>query len=70
MKTNPALKVDKSAFSIGSLADEGDEKAFWREKNVYERLQAIELIRQVIYGYDPASSRLQRLFEVAELQGS
>jgi hypothetical protein len=70
MKTNAALKVDKSAFAVGSLTDEGDEKAFWHGKNVYERLQAIELIRQVIYGYDPASSRLQRFFEVAELQGS
>lgn len=67
MKTNAALKVDKSAFSVGSLTDEGDERAYWREKNVYERLQAIELIRQVIYGYDLASSRLQRLFEVVDL---
>jgi hypothetical protein len=62
------FRMDKTVFSVGSLSDESDEKAYWLSKSPYERLQAVELIRQVIYGYDPASARLQRVLEVAELE--
>ena len=65
--TSPAFHVDKTVFSVASLFDESDEKAYWLSKTPYERLQAVELMRQVIYGYEPATARLQRFFEVAEL---
>ena len=60
--------VDRSAFSIASLEDESDERAYWQSKTPYERLQAIEMTRQVIYGYEPSTARLQRFFEVVELK--
>ena len=44
------------------------DKAYWREKSPRERMEALELLRQIIYGYDPATTRLQRVFEVAELE--
>jgi len=31
-------------------------------------MEASELMRQIIYGYDPATTRLQRFFEVVELE--
>jgi len=62
------FSMDKTAFSVGSPSDESDEKAYWLSKSPYERLEAVELMRQVIYGYDPTSARLQRFFEVAELE--
>lgn len=58
---------DKATFSIASLADADDDKAYWHSKSVRERLDAIELMRQVVYDYEPASGGLQRIFEVAEL---
>jgi hypothetical protein len=61
------LRVDRTAFSVASLSDADGDKAYWRSKSVHERLQAVELMRQVIYGYQPASGGLQRIFEVAEL---
>jgi hypothetical protein len=61
--------MDKGAFSIGSLSDESEEKQYWLSKSPYERLEAMELIREIIYGYEPTSARLQRFFEVAELEG-
>ena len=61
------IKIDRTAFSVGSLDDEPDEKQFWLSKSPSERLQAIEIMRQIIYGYDPASTRLQRFFEIDEL---
>jgi hypothetical protein len=57
-------KMDKTAFSIASLYDEPDEKAYWLSKTPHERLLALEFMRQITYGYDPSSERLQRVFEV------
>ncbi|RMH76254.1 MAG: hypothetical protein D6681_21710 [Calditrichaeota bacterium] len=64
---NSLFKMDKTAFSVASLFDESDEKEYWISRTPYERLQALELMRQMIYGYDPFTTRLQRFFEVAEL---
>lgn len=61
------FKVDRNAFSIVSLDEQqDDEKRYWRSKTPHERLEALETTRQVIYGYDPAATRLQRVLEVAE----
>jgi hypothetical protein len=60
--------MDKTAFSVASLRDQPDEKVYWLSKTPRERLQAVELMRQVVYGYQPASDRLQRFFEVAQLE--
>ena len=58
------FKMDKTAFSIGSLHDEPDEKAYWRSKTPRERLEAAEMMRQIVYGYNPDTERLQRVIEV------
>jgi len=60
--------MDKTAFSVASLHDDPDEKAYWLSRTPHERLQAVELMRQVVYGYDPASERLQRVFEVTQFK--
>ena len=61
------LALDRTAFSVTSLqGQEAEEKQYWRDKTPHERLQAVEAIRQIVYGYDPASTRLQRVFEVTE----
>jgi hypothetical protein len=59
--------MDKTAFSIASLHEESDEKAWWVSRTPLERLQALEIMRQRAYGYDPVSTRLQRVFAIAEL---
>jgi hypothetical protein len=57
-------KVRKDVFTITSVFDSSDEKLYWLSKTPYERLKALELMRQIIYGYDPSASRLQRVLEV------
>ncbi len=61
-----SLKIDKTAFAVASLSDPSDEKAYWLAKSPYERLEAVELMRQIIYGYNPATTRLQRVFAIAQ----
>jgi hypothetical protein len=62
-----SFKVDRSALSVGWLHDESDEKAYWLSKTPEERLAAIELMRQIVYGYEYATApRLQRVFAIAE----
>ena len=63
-----SARLDRSVFEIGSLDDEAAEREYWRSKSPAERMQALELMRQIIYGYDPATTRLQRVLEVAELE--
>jgi len=56
--------VDRSVFRVDSLRDESDERAYWRSRTPLERLQALELLRQINYGYDPATARLQRVLKL------
>ena len=59
-------KLDRTHFSVVKLGD-SDEKAYWLSKSPAERLEAIELMRQMIYGYDPGRDRLQRVLTIAKL---
>jgi hypothetical protein len=61
-----STKVKRDAFIVMSLFEESDEKSYWFSKTPYERLAAIELMRQIIYGYDPSTTRLQRVFEITQ----
>ena len=70
MSDNKFFSVDRSAFSEASLYDKTDEIAYWHSKTPEERMQALELMRQVVYGYDESSIRFQRFFEVVELSRS
>ena len=59
--------MDKSVLSVIALSDESNEKEYWQAKTPQERLEAVELMRQINYGYDPTTTRLQRVLEVAQL---
>jgi hypothetical protein len=61
------VRMDKTAFSVGSLDDAPHDRSYWLARSDTERLAGIELLRQGFYGYDPAIARLQRVLEVAEL---
>ena len=64
------VRMDKTAFSVVSLTEESDEKEYWQTKTPQERLETVELLRQLNYGYDPATARLQRVLAIAELERS
>jgi len=75
-------KIQRTAFTVASLPsttlspkdslrrtgfDQSDDKSYWLSKTPYERLQAVELMRQIIYGYDPSATRLQRVLEITRM---
>jgi len=62
-----SLKMNKAYLKISSLDEPSDEKDYWLSKTPSERLEAVEIMRQIIYGYDPSAARLQRVLEVAQL---
>jgi hypothetical protein len=60
-------RVDRQAFSVCSLPEaERADREYWRSRSPDERLAALELSRQIAYGYDPTTRGLSRFFEVAE----
>jgi hypothetical protein len=61
------VRIDREAFSICSLEDDSDEKEYWLSKSPIDRIYSVEILRQIMYGYDPLTARLQRFFEVTEL---
>jgi hypothetical protein len=61
-----SMKLDRTAFSISSLEEPSDENAYWLSKTPLERLEALEIMRQIVYGYDPSTTRLQRILEVVD----
>ncbi|MDE0019114.1 MAG: hypothetical protein OXU51_23235 [Candidatus Poribacteria bacterium] len=69
MRTIDTFRMDKEEFSVLSSFEEADEadKAYWHSKSPQERMAALELMRQINYGYDPTTERIQRVLEVAEL---
>jgi hypothetical protein len=68
MKNKKLAKLDNNKITISSIQDETDEIAYWLSKTPQERMEAIELMRQIVYGYDPATTRIQRVFEIADLE--
>jgi hypothetical protein len=67
MNENEFPKLDKTVISIVSLDEaDNDEVEYWLSKTPYERLNALETLRQIFYGYDPATTRLQRILEITE----
>jgi hypothetical protein len=62
-----AARVNRQAFEVTSFAEaEEADRQYWRSRTPNERLEALELSRQIAYGYDPTARGLSRVFEVAE----
>lgn len=60
-------KVRRDVFKVTSLFDRSDDKEYWLSKTPQERLEAVELMRQIIYGYDPSTAKLRRdVFEIVQ----
>jgi hypothetical protein len=59
--------MDKKYFKIASLHD-GDDYDFWKQKTYLERIEALEKLRRIIFGYDPSTTRFQRIITITQLK--
>jgi len=66
MKTIKSFEIDKETFTIDKVSSSPNDKQYWHGKTPHERLEAVEIMRQLNYGYDKSTRRLQRIFEIAQ----
>lgn len=65
--TDARFTLDKLAFSVTSFAEsDAEDRAYWFSLSPHERLAALEAMRQINYGYDPATDRIQRTLEFVQ----
>jgi hypothetical protein len=64
------LRIDRKVFSVVLMSEIEKDLTYWLSKTPEERIEAVEFLRQLIFGYDPATERLQRVFETAEFKTS
>lgn len=67
------FRLDKTQFRFGTReemeADTSDVEA-WKRSTVEERLEALELLRQIHYGNYSPTDRIQRVFKFTERKTS
>lgn len=61
------IKMDKTAFSVTTLFEKSNDKEYWLSKTPQERMQALEMMRQINYGYAPAIDRMEKVLEIVQL---
>jgi hypothetical protein len=59
------IRMDRSVLSVASTETPSDAREYWRTRTMEERLAALELTRQILNGYDPDTTRFQRILEIA-----
>lgn len=62
------FEFDKHAVEICSLGEEGNDLEFWLSRTPEERISAVEHLRRMMYGYDPATARMERILEIDDLK--
>jgi hypothetical protein len=70
LSTMNLRRIDKTALSIRPLHEQGNDREYWASKTPLERLEALEYMRQVMYGYAPLTDRVQRVYTIAKLKES
>ena len=58
------MRMDRTVMSVVTTETPSDVNAYWQTRSIPERLEALELTRQVFWGYDPDTARIERVFEV------
>jgi len=53
----------------GARSVQKEDRVYWHSKTTAERLAAAEQLRQIAYGHDPATARIQRVVVRTFLNG-
>ncbi len=63
-----SYQMDKTTLSVATVTAQDRDDPYWHTQPPHERLRALEFLRQVMYGYDSTTARLQRVFAVREAE--
>jgi hypothetical protein len=66
------MRVDRTKVTVFNSFEDRDraDREYWKSLSPEERLTALEMMRQIAYGYDEGQRGLQGFFEVAERKKS
>ena len=60
-------RVDRTVFSVADgFDDDSADREYWLSRSPEERLEHLETLRRITYGYS-ADARLQRVLEIASV---
>ena len=64
------MKEAKTYEEVEKLIEEAATvgPSYWHSRTPHERLRAMELMRQKAYGYEAATAKIQRVFEIVKLK--
>lgn len=62
------MEVEPTVRLLTKEQAEQEDRTFWHSKTPAERLAAAERLRQIAYGYDPITARIQAVVELAQLE--
>lgn len=68
MDLPPKYDLDRGVITVAPLTERRNDRQYWLSKTPEERFEALEVLRQIAYGYDPATARLQRVLEITQLE--
>jgi hypothetical protein len=59
--------MDKKIFKVTSV-HKSDDHNYWKRKSYLKRIESLERLRRIIFGYDASAERLQRTFTITQLK--
>jgi hypothetical protein len=59
--------MDKKTLEVTSV-HKSDDRNYWMKKPYFKRIEALERLRRIIFGYDASAERLQRTFTITQLK--
>ena len=63
------MRMDRTVMSVVTTETPSDANAYWQTKSMEERLEALELTRQVFNGYDPDTTGMERVLDMQRAFG-
>jgi hypothetical protein len=61
-------RLHRGTIEISDLHARKSDREYWLSRPPVERFAHLEFLRQLNYGYDPATARLQRILEIVPLK--
>ena len=62
-------KMDRKRFKVATHEElEKEDKEYWSKATIQEKFETITYLRECFYGPEATTGRLQRVYQILELQ--